>query len=256
MHTHLEQWAADAATPGEQLGVRCLAQWSHLSRGQFLPEPRFEPTTSGYKSNALFIRPRLPFSLHLTHPKCIHTHSSGQPCYGARGAVGGSVPCSRAPQSGYWRWRECWLVTSPNLEFLPGRDSNPQTLGYKLDSLTIRPWLPQWGALSSTTETKNLLTAEAQRAYPSRPPGPRGDPKRVPDEGAEYLTSSPPEEPDDQDVLPHRLTGNSGNIHFESGGRQPLLQPILQERDHNPDRASTGDRREEHHSTNRFHFSL
>ncbi len=53
VHTHLEQWAADAAAPGEQLGVRCLAQGSHLSHGQFLPEPRFEPTTSVYKSNAL-----------------------------------------------------------------------------------------------------------------------------------------------------------------------------------------------------------
>jgi len=50
-HTHLEQWAS-----GEQLGVRCLAQGSHLSRGQFLPEPRFEPTTSGYKSNDISIR--------------------------------------------------------------------------------------------------------------------------------------------------------------------------------------------------------
>ncbi len=58
-HTHLEQWAhthtpgavgthththtpgaVNAAAPGEQLGVRCLAQGSHLSRGQFLPEPR------------------------------------------------------------------------------------------------------------------------------------------------------------------------------------------------------------------------
>ncbi len=35
------QWAANAAAPGEQLGVRCLAQGSHLSHGQFLPEPRF-----------------------------------------------------------------------------------------------------------------------------------------------------------------------------------------------------------------------
>ncbi len=53
MHTHLEQWAADAAVPGEQFwGVRCLAQGSHLSRGQFLLEPRFEPTTSSYKSDA------------------------------------------------------------------------------------------------------------------------------------------------------------------------------------------------------------
>ncbi len=71
MHTHLEQWAADAAASGEQSGVRpgssrgfvrgavggsCLAQGSHLSRGQFLPEPRFEPTTLGYKSDALSIR--------------------------------------------------------------------------------------------------------------------------------------------------------------------------------------------------------
>ncbi len=55
MHTHLEQWTADTAAPGEQLGVRCLAQGSHLSRGLFLPEPRFEPTTSGYKSDALSI---------------------------------------------------------------------------------------------------------------------------------------------------------------------------------------------------------
>ncbi len=56
----MEQWAADIVAPGEQLGVRCLAQGSHLCRGHFLPEPRFEPTTSGYKSNALSIRPRLP----------------------------------------------------------------------------------------------------------------------------------------------------------------------------------------------------
>ncbi len=41
--------------------IQCLAQGSHLSRGQFLPEPRFEPTTSCYKSNALSTRPRLLF---------------------------------------------------------------------------------------------------------------------------------------------------------------------------------------------------
>ncbi len=47
------------------------------------------------------------YSLHLTHPKWTHTRSSGSarsnPCYSARGAVGGSVPCSRTPQSWYWR---------------------------------------------------------------------------------------------------------------------------------------------------------
>ncbi len=33
MNTHPEQWAANAAAPGEQLEVRCLPQGSHLSRG-------------------------------------------------------------------------------------------------------------------------------------------------------------------------------------------------------------------------------
>ncbi len=56
-HTHLEQWAANAVVPGEQLGVRCLAQRSHLSCEQFLLEPRFEPKTLGYKSDTLSIRP-------------------------------------------------------------------------------------------------------------------------------------------------------------------------------------------------------
>ncbi len=57
----------------------------------------------------------------------------------------------------------------------------------------------------------------------------------------------PSEEPDDQAVFPHRLTiycigmcGNSDNIHFEGGERQPSLQPILQEREHDCDWASTG----------------
>ncbi len=57
-HTHT-QWAANAAAPGEQLGVQCLAQGSHLSRGidggesaghslhnlLSLPDLRLEPTT-------------------------------------------------------------------------------------------------------------------------------------------------------------------------------------------------------------------
>ncbi len=64
MNTYLELWAADTTVLGEQLGVRCLAQGSHLSRGQFLPEPRFDPTISGYKSDAPSIRADdCPFSL-------------------------------------------------------------------------------------------------------------------------------------------------------------------------------------------------
>ncbi len=62
-HTHT---VVNTHTPWEQLGVICLAQGSHLSRGieggenaryslpQFLPDPRFEPTTSGYTNLTLY----------------------------------------------------------------------------------------------------------------------------------------------------------------------------------------------------------
>ena len=66
-------------------------------------------------------------ALHLTHPKCTHTEQwththtvNTHPeqwaailCCGARGAVGGSMPCSRAPKSWYWRWRENCTCTPP-----------------------------------------------------------------------------------------------------------------------------------------------
>ncbi len=83
------------------------------------------------------------YSLHLTHPKWTHTRSSGQPCYSAQGAVGGSVPCSRTPQSWYWGWRERWLFTPSAYNPCRTWDSNPQPLDYKTNSLTIRPRLPQ-----------------------------------------------------------------------------------------------------------------
>ncbi len=76
-HTHAvntqpEQWAAIyAAAPGEQLGVRCLAQ-GHLSRGieggeyihsphlQFLLAQDLNSQPFDYESDSLSIRPRLP----------------------------------------------------------------------------------------------------------------------------------------------------------------------------------------------------
>ncbi len=54
----MEQWAADIAAPGEQLGVRCLTQGSQPSHGHFLPEPGFKPTTLGYPRFQV-IEPRL-----------------------------------------------------------------------------------------------------------------------------------------------------------------------------------------------------
>ncbi len=71
VNTHPEQWATIyAAAPGEQLGVRCLAQ-GHLSRGieggesavrslphlQFLPAQDSNLQPLGYESDSLTIRP-------------------------------------------------------------------------------------------------------------------------------------------------------------------------------------------------------
>ncbi len=77
-----------------------------------------------------------------------HTHREHTPgavgshlCCGARGAVGGPVPCSRAPQSWYWRWRERCTFTPPTYNSCQTWDLNPRPLGYESDSLTIRPRL-------------------------------------------------------------------------------------------------------------------
>ncbi len=66
----------------------------------------------------------------------------GSHCSSARGAIGGSVPYSRTPQSWYWGWRERWLITLPTNKPCRTWDSNPQPLDYKSNSLTIRPRLP------------------------------------------------------------------------------------------------------------------
>ncbi len=61
------------------------------------------------------------------------------------GSSWGLVPCSRvSPQSWYWRWRKCWLFTPPTYNPCRTWDSNPQPSGYKSDSLSIRPRLPQF----------------------------------------------------------------------------------------------------------------
>ncbi len=51
-------------------------------------------------------------------------------CCGARGAVGGLVPCSRAPQSWYWRWRERCTFTPHTYNSCRTWDSNLQPLGH------------------------------------------------------------------------------------------------------------------------------
>jgi len=79
------------------------------------------------------------------NPSKVHTHSSEHThtyrehtpgevdshlCCGARGAVRGSVPCSWAPQSWYWGWRECCTFTPPTYNSCRTWDSNSQPLGH------------------------------------------------------------------------------------------------------------------------------
>ncbi len=91
-------------------------------------------------------------ALHLTHPSA-HTqqwvvnkythreqHTPGAVgshlCCCARGAVGGSVSCSRvSPQSWYWRWRERCTIHSHHLQSLPDLGLEPVTFGLQVPTL-------------------------------------------------------------------------------------------------------------------------
>ncbi len=61
--THLEQWAADCAAPGEQL-------WTSCQRRDSNPQPW---VTSGFKSNAPSIRPTTARQAHQHHGH-LHLH--------------------------------------------------------------------------------------------------------------------------------------------------------------------------------------
>ncbi len=74
---------------------------------------------------------------HVNTPGAVRSHL----CCGDRGAVGGLVPCSRAPCCGFGGGRALY-IHSPHLQFLPNRDSNSQPFDYEPDSLNNRPRLP------------------------------------------------------------------------------------------------------------------
>ncbi len=110
-------------------------------------------------------------ALHLTHPRCTHTHTHTVNTHpeqwaacGTRGAVEGLVSCSRAPQSWYWGWRER-AVDSLHQQFLPGRDSNSQPLHHESDSLTIRPWLHPNRKVSTTKHQKMISMMQWKESY-------------------------------------------------------------------------------------------
>ncbi len=125
--------SGSAATPHTELHRRLFdfssigADGGSTSRCRSRPHERFgvkiKIKTNFYLSHTQLYREYITssemYSLHLTHPKWTHTRSSGQPCYGARGAVGGSVPCSRTPQSWYWRRILPHQQSLPDLRFEP-----------------------------------------------------------------------------------------------------------------------------------------
>ncbi len=91
--------------------------------------------------------------LCIYHPKCTHTQQwthirehtpravGSHLCCSGRWSVGSSVPCSRATQSWYWRWRECCTFTPPlTIPAVPRLELATFRLWVRLS--TIRPWLP------------------------------------------------------------------------------------------------------------------
>ncbi len=82
---------------------------------------------------ALHLNPsKCTHTLVNTHKPWTHTRSSGQPyCCGARGAVGGSVPCSRvSPQLWYWGWKRALVIHSPHRQSLPDLRLKPTTYSW------------------------------------------------------------------------------------------------------------------------------
>ncbi len=80
-----------------------------------------------------------PSKVHTHSSEHTHPRSSGQPFISIKcataafmlrrpGTVGGSVPCSKAPQSWYWGWRERCTFTPPTYNSCRTWDSNSQPL--------------------------------------------------------------------------------------------------------------------------------
>ncbi len=82
------------------------------------------------------------------NPSQVHTHSSEH----TPGAVEGSVPCSRAPQSCIEVREAVHSLPPPTIPPGPRLKPAPQPLGYESDSLTIRPRLPQPMVLQSDSK--------------------------------------------------------------------------------------------------------
>ncbi len=100
-------------------------------------------------------------ALQLTHPKCTHTpwththththtvNSRQQFILQHSGSSWGFGALLKGTSVVVLRVERALDIHSPQLQFLPARDSNPQPFDYKSDSLAIRPRLPH-GVVTST----------------------------------------------------------------------------------------------------------
>ncbi len=146
-HTHSEhthtQWthtAVNTHTPWTHTAVKTHTPWTHTAVNTHIQ------WTHTHTVNT---------HTQWTHTHTVNTHSSEHTqqwthtavgshlCCGARGAVGGSMPCSRAPRRGIKGGERALYIHSPPT-YNPCRtwDSILQPLDYESDSLTIRPRLP------------------------------------------------------------------------------------------------------------------
>ncbi len=98
-----------------------------------------------------------PSKVHIhssKHSHCEHTPGivGSHLCCSARGAVGGLVSCSSAPQLWFRGWRErCtfpYIYIHPHLQSLPARDSDLQPFDYKSDSLPLAHDFPTFPPVS------------------------------------------------------------------------------------------------------------
>ncbi len=100
-----------------------------------------------------------PSKVHAHSSEHTHTVNTHPEQWAARGAVGSSVPCSRAPKSWYWGWRErCKFTPPPHLQFLPDLTLKLTTFRLKIQLFGLQPlgrdfptnWSPSLAELIST----------------------------------------------------------------------------------------------------------
>ncbi len=92
-------------------------------------KPELDPICDRCESESDVTRVFGICTLHLTYPKCTHTRSSGQPFMLRRPGSSWGFGALLKGTSVHWpTYNSCWTW-----------DSNLQPLGYKSNSLTIRP---------------------------------------------------------------------------------------------------------------------